>query len=145
MRQLVLERRLPLKQATEITDADDVAKVMHEFIAPFAEDREVFLMLCLDGQNRTRSIHALHIGTLDSALVSTALVFKTAFLNNARSIVVGHNHPSGHPEPSPEDVELTHRLCAAGREFGIPVVDHVIFGFFETLKWTSLRQRGICK
>lgn len=67
-------------------------------------------------------------GTLDSALVHPREVFEAALLANAAAIVAGHNHPSGDPTPSPDDVEITRRLAATGEVLGIPVLDHIIVG-----------------
>jgi DNA repair protein RadC len=70
--------------------------------------------------------HEVSRGTMDGTTVHPREVFKAALLANAFGIIVGHNHPSGDPEPSNDDVVLTHRLVAAGELIGIPLFDHII-------------------
>ena len=73
-------------------------------------DREHFVVLCLNVKNQPTHINIAHIGSLNASVVHPREVFKPAILANAASIMVFHNHPSGNPEPSPEDIEVTHRL-----------------------------------
>ena len=87
---------------------------------------EVFLILCLSTKQRLICIHEVSRGTLDSTLVHPREVFRAAALANAASIVLAHNHPSGDPTPSPDDVALTARLVNAGAVMGIDVVDHIL-------------------
>lgn len=89
-------------------------------------DREHFLCCHLDVKNRLLSRETVSIGHLSSALVHPREVLKGAILANAAAIVLAHNHPSGAPEPSREDLELTRRLVRAGELVGIPVLDHVV-------------------
>ena len=99
------------------------------FVAVLAEEPvEVFAMLCLTTTHRVIAIHEVSRGTLDSVLVHPREVFKAALLANAAAIIVGHNHPSGDPTPSPEDLALTRRLVQVGDILGIPVLDHVVVG-----------------
>jgi DNA repair protein RadC len=78
-------------------------------------------------------------GTLDSTLVHPREVFKAAILANAAAIILTHNHPSGDPTPSPDDLALTQRLVQAGQIIGIDVLDHVIVG---DGRWTSFVELG---
>jgi len=89
-------------------------------------DREGFAVLHLDSRLRVRSIELVSIGTLDYTVVHPREVFKAAILQNAASIVLVHNHPSGDTTPSEEDQHLTDRIRKAGELLGIDVVDHVI-------------------
>lgn len=89
-------------------------------------DREQFVALHLDPKNRLISREVVSIGHLTAALVHPREVFKAAILANAASIAFVHNHPSGDPEPSRDDLELTRRLVKAGDLLGIPVLDHVV-------------------
>ena len=89
-------------------------------------DREQFVALHLDVKNRLISREVVSLGHLSAALVHPREVFKAAILANAASVAFVHNHPSGSPEPSREDIELTHRLMRAGELLGIPVLDHVV-------------------
>lgn len=89
---------------------------------------EHFGVLLLDSRHRILRTTVLAIGGLNSAVVQPREVFREAALGGAAAIIVFHNHPSGDPSPSPDDVELTRRLTAAGVLMGIDVVDHVIVG-----------------
>jgi len=93
-----------------------------------AWDREHFLMLALDGKNRVLGFEIVSIGTLTASLVHPREVFKAAILANAAAIIVAHNHPSGDPTPSGEDLAITQRLKQAGELLGIALLDHVILG-----------------
>jgi DNA repair protein RadC len=105
---------------------DDAAAA---FVAVLADEpAEVFAMLCLTTTHRVIAYHEVSRGTLDRALVHPREVFKAALLANAAGIILGHNHPSGDPAPSPDDVALTRRLAQAGDILGIPVLDHIVVG-----------------
>jgi DNA repair protein RadC len=92
------------------------------------EPAEVFAILCVTTKHRVIAYHEVSRGTLDSTLVHPREIFKAVLLANAAAIVAAHNHPSGDPTPSPDDLELTHRLAAAGDVLGIPLLDHIIIG-----------------
>jgi DNA repair protein RadC len=100
---------------------------------------EQFGVLLLDMKYRVIRPAILASGTLNSTIVQPREVFRVATIGGAAAIVVFHNHPSGDPTPSPEDVELTQRLAAAGVLIGIDVIDHVILG--EGRYW-SFKERG---
>ena len=92
------------------------------------EPSEVFIVLCLTTTFHVMAYHEVGRGTLDTVLVNPREVFKAAVLANAAAIVVAHNHPSGDPTPSPDDLDVTRRLAAAGEVLGIAVLDHIIVG-----------------
>ena len=92
------------------------------------EPSEVFVVLCLTTKFQVIAYHEVGRGTLDTVLVNPREVFKAAVLANAAAIVVAHNHPSGDPAPSPDDMDVTRRLSAAGGVLGIAVLDHIIVG-----------------
>ena len=92
------------------------------------EPLEVFAILCLTTKHRVIAYHEVSRGTLDSTLAHPREVFKAALLANAAAIVAGHNHPSGDPTPSRDDLDLTRRLAAAGDVLGVPMLDHIIIG-----------------
>lgn len=87
---------------------------------------EVCGMLCLTTGLEAIAYHELSRGTIDQTIVTPRDVFRTALLAHAKAIVLGHNHPAGSVEPSPEDVSLTRTLSAAGVIMGIDVLDHLI-------------------
>ena len=89
-------------------------------------DREMFVVLHLDVRNRVVAHEITSIGSQTASLVHPREVFKSAILKGACSIILSHNHPSGDPSPSKDDIDLTHRLVEAGRLMGIDVLDHII-------------------
>jgi DNA repair protein RadC len=100
---------------------------------------EQFGIVLLDSKHRVLRTTIVTSGTLNSTIVQPRDVFREAMLGAAASIVAFHNHPSGDPTPSPEDVELTRRLRAAGLLMGIEVVDHVVLG---DARYCSLKEMG---
>ena len=92
------------------------------------EPAEVFAMICLTTKHRVIAFHEVSRGTLDATLVHPREVFKVALLANAAAIILTHNHPSGDPIPSADDVQLTRRLVDAGALLGVEVLDHIIVG-----------------
>ena len=88
--------------------------------------KEHFLVLCLDTRNRLIDRKLVSTGSLDTSVVHPREVFKEAISSCAASVIFAHNHPSGDPEPSKEDVDLTKRLARAGEILGIDVLDHII-------------------
>lgn len=103
-------------------------------------DREIFGCLHLNTKNRLVSWEIVSIGTLSSTIVHPREVFKAAIMANAAAVIFCHNHPSGDPEPSLADIELTKRLAKAGDVLGIDVFDHVVV---TDTGFVSLDQRGI--
>jgi len=102
--------------------------------------RETFKALYLDTKNQLIREETISIGTLDASIVHPREVFKTAIQESAAAIILAHNHPSGDPEPSRQDVELTQRLSEAGKLIGIEVLDHIIVG---DGRFVSLKDSGI--
>jgi DNA repair protein RadC len=105
------------------------------------QPNELFIILCVDIKNKIAGAHVISQGTLNSSLVHPREVFKAALLNNASSIIVAHNHPSGDPAPSTEDIETTKRLMSAGTILGVAVLDHVIIG--ENSRYISFKEQGL--
>ena len=113
-------------------------------LMPLLEDEpsEVFAILCLNTKLRVLAYHEVSRGSIDTAVVHPREVFRAAVLANAAAIILVHNHPSGDPTPSPDDVALTQRLRAAGTLLGIEVLDHLVIGdgqycsFTETGRWS---------
>lgn len=104
------------------------------------EDRETFVALYLDTKNRVIKKETVSIGSLNSNIVHPREVYREAILNSAHNIIVAHNHPSGDPTPSREDLELTDRLYKAGEIIGIGLIDHIIVG--ESGQYYSMKERG---
>ena len=104
------------------------------------EPVEVCLVLLVNTKHRLLGIHELGRGTLDSCLVHPRDVFKVAILANASGVIVAHNHPSGEPEPSPDDVALCARLRNAAGIIGIDLLDFLIIG---DGRFYSFKERGL--
>ena len=103
------------------------------------EMQENFVVLLLDTKNQVIGTKLLTKGTLVSSLVDPREVFKVAIDAKAMSIIVAHNHPSGNPRPSNEDIALTKRLCKSGDILGVTVLDHIIVG---DDRYISLKEEG---
>ena len=103
---------------------EDVAAVVRSQLK--GKKREHFLVLCLDTRNRLIDCRPVSTGSLNTSIVHPREVFAEAVSCRAASVIFAHNHPSGDPEPSKEDVELTKRLAKAGEIMGIDVLDHII-------------------
>lgn len=112
-----------------------------EMLCPLLADEpvEVFVSLLLNGKHRVFAFAEVSRGTLTSSLVHPREVFGPALRLSAAAVIVAHNHPSGDPEPSVEDLEVTRRLRDAGKLLGVPLLDHVVLG--EGAAFTSLRDR----
>lgn len=123
----------------QVRQAKDVA----DFMRPITDglDREHFYCLLLDGRNRLAGLNLVSVGSLNSALVHPREVWKPAILGNAAAVVLCHNHPSGDPTPSSEDIALTRRLEAAGDVVGIRLLDHIVIG--EAGSYRSLADDGV--
>jgi len=93
-----------------------------------ANDKESFIILCLNTKNGILESNTISVGSLNANVVHPREVFKAALLASAANIIVVHNHPSGDPTPSREDIEITRKLVEAGNIMGITVLDHVIIG-----------------
>jgi DNA repair protein RadC len=142
-----LAAALELARRVASPAADDApafarAADIHAYLAPrlrrLAQER--FVVCCCDVKNRVIAEREISRGILDASLVHPREVFGFAVREGAATVVLAHNHPSGDPEPSDEDVALTRRLAEAGVLIGIPVLDHVIIG---ARGYVSLSERGV--
>lgn len=102
-------------------------------------DREHFLVIMLDNRHTVIGINTVSVGTLNASLVHPREVFKPVILANAAAVLLAHNHPSGDPSPSAEDLALTARLKQSGELLGIAILDHLIIGEGTCI---SLKERG---
>jgi len=138
--------QLPLVKETRkerIRSPEDVARVCAD-IGELAQ--ETFHVLILNAKNNLANRHMVTIGLADASLVHPREVFRPAIAENATAIVLTHNHPSGDPTPSAEDIKITKQLIEAGRILNIAVQDHVIIGkAAESSKgFFSMRESGLC-
>jgi DNA repair protein RadC len=104
------------------------------------EKREHFWAILLDTRSRILKSVEISVGTLDTSLVHPREVFKEAIMASSHSVIVAHNHPSGNPEPSQDDIKLSRRLKEVGELMGIEVVDHLIIG---DGRYLSLKREGL--
>lgn len=130
-----------------VTTPDDVAAILREDARLL--QNEVFWVLLLD--TRKRMIGAprrVSEGILDASLVHSREVFKAAVSSSAQAVILAHNHPSGDPTPSAEDIKITRRMVEAGRVLEMPVLDHVIVGrrrSGDASDFISIRESGLIK
>lgn len=125
------------KKETVKTPEDVVALVRSRLKS---KKKEYFLALLLDTRNQLIRVAEISVGSLDSSIVHPREVFKEAVSASAASVLFAHNHPSGDPEASEDDINLTKRLVEAGEIMGIDVLDHVIIG---DRKYLSLKREGL--
>lgn len=109
-----------------INSPDDVNKILQSYLN--GVDREHFVVILLNRKNGIIGINTVSVGDLSSSIVHPREVFKPAIVAGAASIIVAHNHPSGDPTPSSDDINVTKRLKEAGDILGIGVLDHIIIG-----------------
>ena len=128
-----------MEYSNTIKSPADVAALARDVLEMHEMAEENFIILCLNTKNKIAGVHTISIGSLNASIVHPREVFKAALLNNASGIICLHNHPSGDPEPSREDIEITHRLVNAGNILGINVLDHIIIG---DGRYISLGERG---
>ena len=131
-----LRETLPERQ--ECATPADIAAL---FMADLRwQDREQLCVACLDTKNRLIRTATISLGTLNSSMAHPRECFKAAIMSSAAAVIFAHNHPSGDPTPSREDIELTKALMRAGEVLGIEVLDHVVIGDGV---FASLRERGL--
>lgn len=118
--------RSSLSDTVTIRSPQDVASLLTEELRYL--QKEHFVCLFLNTKNHVIGQETLSMGSLNASIVHPREVFRAAIKRSSASIVCAHNHPSGDPTPSPEDIELTRRLAEAGGIIGIEVLDHIVIG-----------------
>lgn len=129
---------VPTTDRVQVRGPEDAANVLLPWIG--RQEQEHFVVLYLNTRNHIVGRELLYKGTLNTSLARIAEVFRGAIRRNCMGIIVGHNHPSGDPSPSPEDIALTRRLVEAGKLMEVDVLDHFIVGHG---RFVSLRERGM--
>ena len=135
-----LSKRLMSGQVMDggrIANSEDISRFLLRDM--LHEKREMFVSIHLDSRQRIESRHIVSIGSLDAAPVHPREVFAQAVKRGAAAVIVAHNHPSGDPTPSPQDIAVTRRLSEASHIIGISLLDHLIIGNGKCL---SLRDEG---
>jgi len=126
------QARKPVKK---ITKAEDVFDYFHERLKD--KNQEEFWVLMLNTANNIIGEELISKGILDASIIHPREIFKPAIKNSASKIILVHNHPSGDPSPSAEDLEITKKLIETGKELDINIVDHVIIGKDGWWSWVE--------
>ena len=138
---LELGRRLmasaPEERSVVSSPADAANLLMSEMM--FLEQEHLRLVL-LDTRNRVLQVPTVYVGSLNTSVVRIGELFRAALKANAAAMIVVHNHPSGDPAPSPEDIRVTRQLVEAGKLMDIEVLDHIVIGH---QCFVSLKERGL--
>lgn len=135
---LICEEQLPYPARLQVRAPEDVAIVLKEYFNE--RDREEFLVLALNTANIITAFTVASVGGLAASIVEPRTVFRFAFEKNAAAIILAHNHPSGNPEPSREDIRVTRQIAETGIIVGVPVHDHLII---TDHTFVSLAERGL--
>lgn len=141
MAALELGKRLYAKETFErvrFNEPDTVAEYFYQYF--LFDEKEKFCVVLLDTKNQPISTELISIGTLNSSLVHPREVFRPAIQKNANSVILAHNHPSGDPAPSKEDIVITKRLEEVGKVVGILVLDHIVVG---RNRYISFREKNL--
>lgn len=138
--ELVKEESHKYEVETKISCPKDIYEVLTKVCRIQYNAEEVFILITLNTKNIVTGYFEVHRGTINTSLVHPREIFKRALLNNASNIIVAHNHPSGDPNPSKEDIQITERLKEAGNLLGINLLDHIIVG---EDKYISLKEKGV--
>jgi len=128
---------LPTNERAAIDKAEDAAQLFMDM--QFLQQEHVRILL-LDSTRRVIANPTIYIGTLNTSILRVSEIYREAITRNSPAIIMAHNHPSGDPTPSPEDLELTHTLISAGKLLDIQLLDHLIIGHNQ---WVSLKALGI--
>jgi len=138
---LELGARLASEDAAALASLQSPAEAARYLLPRYgARPVETFGLLALDARHRLRREAVVSVGCLTASLVHPREVFQEAVVSRAAALVLFHNHPSGDPEPSAEDLALTRRLSAAGSLMGIEILDHLVLG---AGRYVSLKERGV--
>jgi DNA repair protein RadC len=138
---LALSNRVKTRPLECLTRFTSPSQVFEHLDYEFRDRRkEYFMALLLDGKNRIIKRAQISEGSLNQSIVHPREVFNVAVRESAAAMILLHNHPTGDPTPSPEDLEVTRRLCEAGELMGIKVLDHIIIGDGS---FYSFSERGI--
>ncbi len=136
-----LGRRVMRAAPEERLRADSPEIVARLLMAELAYvDQEYVKVVLIDTRNRIIATPTIYKGTLNTTSIRVGEIFKEAIKSNAAAIIIAHNHPSGDPSPSPEDVILTRRIVDAGALLNIDVLDHLILG---RNRWVSMKERRL--
>jgi len=129
----------------KVRQASDMAAFWESEVkksAAWQEEKEMFVVVCMDNKINVKSWHIVSMGLLNQSLVHPRETFRPAIMDSAASVIVMHNHPTGDPTPSAEDISTTRQLIDAGKLLGITLLDHIIIGAGDT-PYHSMQASGI--
>jgi len=131
------------EEKPEITGPEGAYNLLRGMMS--LSDRELVKVILLNTKNRVQSVADISAGSLNSSIIRVGEVFRDAVRQQAAAIVLAHNHPSGDPTPSAEDVSITRKVVEAGQLLDIEVLDHIVIGRPGATGpgWVSLRERGL--
>ena len=135
---LVRDGRVAIMEPTIIRTPADTLPVLEAELSELSYER--FVALSLNTKNHVIAVLPVSNGSLNASIVHPRELFQRAILSNCASLIIAHNHPSGDPTPSPEDIALTRRLVEAGELLDIPILDHVILGYG---RYVSFKEKGL--
>ena len=135
---LVRDGRVATMEPTIIRRPEDTLPVLEAELSELGYEK--FIALALNTKNHVTAVLPVSSGSLNASIVHPRELFQRAILANCASLILAHNHPSGDPTPSPEDVSLTRKLIDAGLLIDIPILDHVILGYG---KYSSFKEMGL--
>ena len=118
---------------------EDASLIGKGFMRIHENPEEYMYMICMNTKNRIIGVFEVSHGNVNSSIVGVREIFQKALLANAVSIILMHNHPSGDPTPSREDINVTRRIVDAGKLLGVDVLDHIIVG---DKTYSSLKEKG---
>jgi DNA repair protein RadC len=136
-----LGRRLMIAVPEErqiVKSPEDAARLL--MLEMGSQEQEHLKAIILNTKNQVLKIHPIYVGSLNSASVRVGELFREAIRLNAAAVIVAHNHPSGDPTPSPEDVSVTRQMVEAGKLLNVDVLDHLVIC---QARWVSLKERGL--
>lgn len=137
---LVMEKEIQYPLDEKISQPDTVYDIIEDVFDISNSPEELMVMLTLDTKNKITGLFVVSQGTINASIVHPREVYKRAILQNANSIILAHNHPSGDTTPSNEDVSITKRLVEVGELVGIKLLDHLIIG---RGRYISFKEKGI--
>ena len=138
---LEIGRRLIATTATELPQVKSPADAANLLMGEMSNlEQEHLRLILLDTKNQVRGMPTVYQGNVNTSLIRVAELFREAIRANCPAMIVAHNHPSGDPTPSPEDILITERIVAAGRLLDVEVLDHLVIG---NQRYVSLKERGL--
>ena len=135
---LVRDGRVATLETTIIRRPEDTLPVLEAELSELGYEK--FIALALNTKNHVTAVLPVSSGSLNASIVHPRELFQRAILANSASLILAHNHPSGDPTPSPEDIALTRKLVEAGQLLDLPVIDHVILGYG---RYASFKEKGL--